>query len=141
MSSREEKRKYLRINSRYVIRCEKLRLSEGETSSAVKSFTENISAEGMLFVSSAKYCAGDSLRADFNLPGWKRFVDGLVIGGFTVDGDTQSLTGLVTRVELAADNSYHVGVHFPLTDKNLRWAFMKYIYDNAGDDEENKGRD
>lgn|GEM_PF-7023719 len=141
MAAQQERRKYIRVNSRYLIHCERNAVSPAETSRVLDSFTKNVSAEGMLFVSASKYSVGDSLTVDFKFPGWKLFVDGLGIEGFGAKDDTQSLAGLVTRVELAEGGSYDVGVHFPLAEKNLRWAFMKYIYENVPEDEKSERRD
>ncbi|MFA5937600.1 MAG: PilZ domain-containing protein [Candidatus Paceibacterota bacterium] len=139
MASRQERRKYIRIDSRYVVRCERKTLTPSETSRSVEAFTKNVSAEGMLFTSDFRYAVGDSLKVDLKLPGWKSFASGLALEGFSPAGDSQSMTGLVTRVELLGDKTFDIGVHFTGTDKKVRWALMKYIYDFSGDEKNKRG--
>jgi len=135
VSSESDRRKYVRVDSNYVIRCERYPLSKDDSSRLVPGVTKNLSAGGILFESHAPFKIGDSLRIELRLPGWKDFVAAQAKPGLEVDGDTHFVYGTAVRVELVDESLYDVGVTFSEMDKNVRWALMKYIYERVDNEQ------
>ena len=131
MSAESDRRKYLRVDSNYIIRCERYPLAKDDSIRLTPGITKNVSTGGILFESRAAFKIGDSLRIELRLPGWKDFVSELRKPGLEVESDTHYVIGTAVRVELVDESTYDVGVSFAEMDKNVRWALMKYIYERV----------
>jgi len=111
-----DRRKYLRVDAPYVLRCERA-IDTNLPDSVVESVTKNVSASGVVFESRVPFNKGDSLRIILNLPG--------------LDGNSERLClrCVVARVEMLDDWSYDIAVAFTGTDGGIRWKLMKHFYD------------
>ena len=125
----DNRRKYMRIASKHVLRCQRLPLSKGDLTAQLTSVTKNISLGGILFESPVAYDVGDLLKIDLHLPGWAQYMPDVHVSDAGSGVDIYIAAAVVIRVELVADRLYDVGVCFSEMDRRERWALMKYLYE------------
>ncbi|MFA5162462.1 MAG: PilZ domain-containing protein [Elusimicrobiales bacterium] len=110
-----DRRKYQRIDTLYVVRCERAP-SVQDNGLAAESVTKNVSAGGLLFESRMPFAIGDRLDMEIKFHG----PDG---------GDERcSASGAVVRVERLDEWSYDIAVSFTEIDNIARWKLMKAVY-------------
>ncbi|MDD5488076.1 MAG: PilZ domain-containing protein [Candidatus Omnitrophica bacterium] len=122
-----EKRKYLRIESRIIVKCRRHTVTSSESREKIDAVAENISINGLLFRSERKYEIGDMLEIEIDFP----------------EGECRPVfyekemppynapiitSGTVVRVEFVAGGSFDIGVC--LTEQNdEQWLrLFNYTY-------------
>jgi len=122
-----ERRKYVRLTSQNVVKCEVYRITNGEDAEKQESTSKNISAGGLLFETKKQYDIGEVLKLEINLPGWQKFKPEF----FKPDqlSGEKPLVALanVVRVESVSDGTYDVGVCLAGIDEGHQMAINKYI--------------
>ena len=112
-----DRRKYQRVDSLYVVRCER-GPSDHDGGLAAESVTKNVSAGGLLFESRRPFNKGDRLTMEIKLHG--------------PNGSDEkcSASGVVVRVERLDEWSYDIAVSFTEIENTARWKLMKSVYGN-----------
>jgi len=127
----QERRKFIRVKSRNVIKCKKYELSS--LNKDIKStMSKNISAGGILIESNKKYTIGDVLTLELNLPGWRKFKSKFYEVIDRYDILPLKVVGVVVRVEIITDNLYDIGICYTVIKEQDRKVLDKYIHRELG---------
>ncbi|MDD3089949.1 MAG: PilZ domain-containing protein [Candidatus Omnitrophica bacterium] len=73
MKTGNERRKYTRIDSGYLVSCEKYTIPRSAGAGSSRGKTRNLSGGGILLEVEGEYKVGDVLRLEIAIPGWEKF--------------------------------------------------------------------
>jgi len=126
-SGGKERRKYVRINARHIIKCEIYSIPRSPAENLVSAHSKNLSAGGMLFESGRSFDSGEILRLELDIPGWEKYKAQFYKPDQTIVSKSLLVIGKVAHVAALADGRFDVGVDFIGLDDGHRWALAKYI--------------
>lgn len=123
-----ERRRFIRIQARYMLRHEKYSLKADQDRKAVAGVVKNYSGDGALFESKTKYDIGDILKLEIDIPGWDKFKTEFYKEKRTSASEPIVVLASVVRVEvMVPDDLYDIGVFFVGIDKGHQGALIKQI--------------
>lgn len=128
-SNTQEKRKYVRIPSKYKVRVEKYAIPRNKTEHT-EILTKNLSAGGILFETTQIYNLGDTLRLEIDIPNWNRYNYEFYKPDKLLDENSLVIIGQVIRLEDIGEGRYEAGVSFQGMDEGHRLALQNYIKHN-----------
>ncbi|MBF0479439.1 MAG: PilZ domain-containing protein [Candidatus Omnitrophica bacterium] len=129
MNVPQERRKYIRLPLKCILRCSPFAGHGSELwSGEVTTATKNISAGGILFESRHPYELGALLQVEADVPGWEKFKTEF----YKEEQISRSLPVVilvsVVRVEaIEIGRKYDIGAAFVGIDRGHQGALVKYI--------------
>ena len=126
---RLERRKFLRIPVRNIVRCQRYTIPPKASDEIVRAVSKNISAGGLLFESKRSFIIGDIVRLEIVLPGWERFIPQFYREFSDTVAQPLVIIGSVVRVEVIPAGTFDIGVIFQGIYDDQQWAIRKYIED------------
>ena len=120
-----ERRKYLRVDSENVLKCERYAIPRSAEQSTGR--TRNISAGGILFISDTAYEKGEVLRLELVLGNWEKYKAEFYKPDNVTGSKPLVVIGAVAHVRNAEQGRYEIGINFSGMDEGHRWALEKYI--------------
>jgi hypothetical protein len=121
----ENRRRYLRIDGKYVVRHERLTIPRGRE--AQEAEARNISANGLLFEAKAMYPPGTVLRLELLVQGIDKFKTEFYKHERLSDTEPFVVLGKVARVEAVREGVYDIGVSLVGVDQQHQKALARYI--------------
>ena len=123
--SRDDRRKYLRLGGKYMVRHEKFSIPRG--AEICEDTAKNISANGLLFESKTIYGLGTVLRLELLVQGIDRFKTEFYKHERLSNTEPFVVLGKVVRVEEVGGGVFDVGVSLVGLDYGYRQALAEYI--------------
>jgi len=125
-----ERRKYFRLDARYVLKCEEFTAKdlfrENGMKNAVEAVSKNISLGGVLVEVKKPFKLGDILRMEIDIPGWEKFKAEFYKDDVTIAKKPLVVLGKVVRTENLGKN-FELGICFVAIDEGHKWALLKYL--------------
>ena len=122
----KERRKYVRVNSDDIVRCEKYSIPRVAESERSKAVARNVSGGGILVESAKKYDIGEVLRLEIELPGWEKYKAEFYKPDQIAVSKPFVVIGTVVYCKQKG-SKYEIGVDFSGLDEGHRWALIKYL--------------
>lgn len=123
-----ERRKYVRLESKSIVKCEIYRITDDENiPEATQSTSKNISAGGILFETTTPFAIGELLRLEVNLAGWQKFKPEFYKADQVSGIEPLVALAHVVRVEVIGKGIYDVGVCLAGIDEGHQMAIRKFI--------------
>jgi len=123
----KERRKYVRISTNNIIKCERHEVPPPENQEKQETLMKNISAGGILFESREKFDIWEVLKLEINLPGWEKCRP--VFQDKSVPHRSKPLVSLasVVRIEFISKDIFDVGICFKNMDDETWLTLLNYI--------------
>jgi len=125
----DERRKYLRLDGKYVFRYERFTIPRG--AEIREEVAKNISANGLLFESSTAYELGTVLRLELLVHGINKYKTEFYKPQQLSNTEPFVVLGKVARVEAVGGGRFDIGVSLVGLDYVYRQALAKYISAHA----------
>jgi c-di-GMP-binding flagellar brake protein YcgR len=123
----DERRKYVRLSSQNLLRCEVYRIPEGDAPAKKEAMSKNISAGGVLFESAVKYDIGEVLKLEIKLTGWSKYKPEFYKPDALSASEPLVALGNVVRIEALENGMYDVGLCLSGIDEGHQMAVEKFI--------------
>lgn len=131
MKTGNERRKYRRIDSGFLVSCEKYTIPRSAGAGLSKAKTKNLSGGGILLEVDSEYKVGDLLRMEIAIPDWEKYKAEFYKPGQIASSKPFVVIGTVVYVKALPAGKYDVGVNFSGLDEGHRWALMKFLRETA----------
>jgi hypothetical protein len=128
-SSQVERRSFIRIAEEDLLVCEPFdpAVFSGVIAKRVRTFTKNVSENGILFEANEAYGIGALLKLQIDIPGWEKYKTGFYKVGAVSRNQPLVVLGKVVRVEDIGEGVFDIGVVFTAVDGAHREALKKYL--------------
>lgn len=123
----KERRKYVRVLTNDIIKCERYEVPPPEKREKQEALMKNISAGGILFESREKFDIWDVLKLEINLPGWEKCRPVFQDKGVPYGSKPLVSLASVVRVEFIDKNLFDIGVYFKNMDDETWLTLLNYV--------------
>lgn len=131
-----DRRRFVRMTVGNIIDCQRFSAENFSNDGAddhLKAVIKNISTDGILFESTAKFEIGELLQLTIDIPGWEKFKSEFYKNEVVSSDGLLVVLANVVRIEvLEPEEKYDIGVCVSAIDEGHKWALLKYIKRNSG---------